>query len=351
MSREIHVVALGAWTPVGRTAASAAAAVRAGISRIQEHPEWVDAAAEPLYGAFDPTLSGDLQGGPRLLELTRCGLLSLAAELPRALPAAAPSLLLALPEPRPGWTSADDDAVLEGLRPLELPQLGRPRVAAVLRGHAGGLQAIEQAAQRIRDGREPVCIVGGADSYWQPQTLAWLSREQRLRVTGARSGFFPGEASGFVLLASDAARRQLGLPSLALLRAAHSHVEAVRVGSDEDCLGVGLAELLSRVAASGLAAGERIDELYGDLNGERYRTDEWGFALLRAAGSFRDPTASIHIPADAWGDVGAASGPLFVALASRAWARGYARGPLALAFAGSDSGARAAVLLERGSER
>ncbi|MCY0989475.1 hypothetical protein OV203_20210 [Nannocystis sp. ILAH1] len=350
MTLETHVVALGAWTPVGRTAASAAAAVRAGISRIQEHPEWVDAAAEPLCGAFDATLPGEVQGATRVLELTRRGLLSLASDVSRALPTAAPSLLLALPEHRPGWTGADDAAVLEGLHQLQLPQLGRPRVTAVLRGHGGGLHAIEQAAQLISDGHEQLCIVGGTDSYWQPQTLAWLNREQRLRSTGTRSGFLPGEASSFVILASAPARRQLGLPSFSLVRAAHSHVEAVRLGSDDECLGVGLAELFSRVASSGLPAGHLIDDIYCDLNGERYRTDEWGFALLRAAGFFRDPTKSIHFPADAWGDVGAASGPLFIALASRAWARNYARGPRALAFAGSDSGARAAVLLERGSE-
>jgi 3-oxoacyl-[acyl-carrier-protein] synthase-1 len=44
--------------------------------------------------------------------------------------------------------------------------------------------------------------------------------------------------------------------------------------------------------------------------------------------------------------VGAASGPLFVALAAAAAERGYARGPHHLVFASSESGERAAVLLQ-----
>lgn len=48
---------------------------------------------------------------------------------------------------------------------------------------------------------------------------------------------------------------------------------------------------------------------------------------------------------DAWGDVGAASGPLFVVLAVASGQRGYAHGRHVLAWASSDGGTRAALTL------
>ena len=73
---------------------------------------------------------------------------------------------------------------------------------------------------------------------------------------------------------------------------------------------------------------------------------EWGMALLQMKQDLFDGSA-YHLPVSSWGDIGAASGALFVTLAARAWARGYARGPLALAWAGSESGLRTAVVLRQ----
>jgi 3-oxoacyl-[acyl-carrier-protein] synthase-1 len=81
-----------------------------------------------------------------------------------------------------------------------------------------------------------------------------------------------------------------------------------------------------------------------DQNGEPYRADEFGFALVRLSERFSGGSDFLA-PADCWGDVGAASGPLFVALAAAAAERGYARGPYYLAWASSESGERVAALL------
>ena len=50
----IHVVSLGASTPVGRCAWSSAAAVRAGISGFGQHPYMIDTAGEPMRVARAP---------------------------------------------------------------------------------------------------------------------------------------------------------------------------------------------------------------------------------------------------------------------------------------------------------
>jgi len=56
-----------------------------------------------------------------------------------------------------------------------------------------------------------------------------------------------------------------------------------------------------------------------DLNGERYRSTEYTYALLRTEELF--VKTRVGHPADCWGDVGAASGPLFASLALPAVAR------------------------------
>ena len=83
----------------------------------------------------------------------------------------------------------------------------------------------------------------------------------------------------------------------------------------------------------------KADHLYCDMNGEPYRADEFGFATIRAGGLLKDPSA-FTAPADCWGDVGAASGPLFLVLIDAATRKGYAPGQILAAFTSSESGER-----------
>jgi 3-oxoacyl-[acyl-carrier-protein] synthase-1 len=80
------------------------------------------------------------------------------------------------------------------------------------------------------------------------------------------------------------------------------------------------------------------------MNGEPYRADEYGFTVTRTRERF-EAASEFVAPADCWGDVGAASGPLLAVLAVVAHAKRYARGGASLLWASSDSGERAAALL------
>jgi 3-oxoacyl-[acyl-carrier-protein] synthase-1 len=102
-------------------------------------------------------------------------------------------------------------------------------------------------------------------------------------------------------------------------------------------------------AVQGAVAGlrlpqEGVDLLYTDINGESYRSEEWGFVTLRTPSVWRSP--GYKAPSDSWGDVGSAFGALGGVLAVRAFARGYARGPRVMVVAGSDRGLRGAMLLQ-----
>jgi 3-oxoacyl-[acyl-carrier-protein] synthase-1 len=337
----LPVVAIGARTPVGLRAATSAAAVRCEIRRVFEHPFMVDGRGEPLRAGLDARLDATRLGGIRLLTLARSALQealrSLFAETAERPPV---DVLLCLPETRPGFTEANGTWIATELLHGLLP--GAPTLAAP--GHAGVIDALRAAAGALDSGRAEIVAIVGVESYLHPDTIDWLDADRRIAGEGNRDGFYPGEAAGCIVLANRSAQAALRRPTLATVRGVHSAHESISIRGEEEVLGHGLTAAVLGATASLQLPMEAVDDVYCDLNGERYRTDEWGFTLLRAGRAMR--TVGYHMPAACWGDVGAASGALGCVLAIRAWARGYAHGPRALVWGGSEHGLRAAAVLE-----
>jgi 3-oxoacyl-[acyl-carrier-protein] synthase-1 len=349
MTQGAHIVATAVRCAVGLTAESSAAAIRAGISRVAEHPFMVDAAGDPLSCARDPRIDATVLGAERLVVMAEHALREVLAKLTRSGAARAPiPVLLALPEPRPGFTAEHAAWLQQRLTARALPFIGEIVVQQVGVGHAGALSALRLAVERIRDGRDELCIAGGVDGYFDADTLDWLESELRLARADVRSGFSPGEGAAMLAVCSDAACAQLRLSPLARVRDVACTFEQRDPKSDAGLLGEALTEAVA-VATNGLRPPhELISDVYGDINGERARTEDWGFALLRTAERFRDGTAYVSAVGEC-GDVGAATGALGCVLAVQAWQRRYANGPRALVWAGSWSGLRGAALLEQGS--
>jgi 3-oxoacyl-[acyl-carrier-protein] synthase-1 len=217
------------------------------------------------------------------------------------------------------------------------------------RGHASGLMGIQAAAQSLSTGEREICVVAAVDSYHDPQTLESLDDLHLLMSAVNRNGFPPGEAAGACLLVSRPAADRYGLPVLGSVAAATTAFEPHGIRSDGVCIGEGLSDAL-KGAISGLRLPEEaITDTYCDLNGERYRNEERTYTVLRVSEAFVDVN-DCECPADCWGDVGAASGPLFASLAVAASRRGYAKGDHPVLWAGSESGHRSAVVLNLGHE-
>lgn len=345
MSPEIQINAVAARTPVGLALEPSAAAVRAGIKRLREHPLLLDASCAPVVLGLDGLLDPALYGAPRMLELGRSCLEQLIRKLPAEVLARQSRipLFVGLPEIRPGFSESDGRwlcaqlsqgpaiAVFANAEPLFL-------------GHAASLEALRQACEHLSKGGTELCVVGGIDSYVQPETLAWLDENRQLSSAKNRSGFVPGEAAGFALVSTRWASQCLGRP-LARVRAVHCARETKLIKRDVVCLGDGLCEAVSSVLGAACPSRPAIQTVYCDINGERYRSEEWGFVSLRLPCACADP-ASYEAPANCWGDVGAASGILFIGLAGQGWRRGYANGQEALLWASSEAGLRSAALLE-----
>lgn len=352
MTRRVHIVALAARTPVGLCSEATAAAIRAGICRVAEHPYLIDPVGSRLCCGFDFQIDPDLMGSERVLALARPALREVAAKLSANRPVDSVlhgnpvSLFLTLPEPRPGLGERELVQVGSLLASTKLPELP-VQVEALCNGHPGALAGLEAAQRAITLGECELCIVAGVDSYLDADALTWLSAERRLAHAEMRGGFAPGEGAAMVALASEAACAALGLRSLGCLVAArceHGGPDPEETGP----LGTSLTNVIRQVGARlcGRPGPVVIDDVYCDINGERSRTDDWGFALLRTAALFRDGSA-YRSPVAACGDLGAATAALNVVLAVSAWERGYASGPRALIWGASWGGLRGAALLER----
>ncbi|HET8706928.1 MAG TPA: hypothetical protein VFM46_11570, partial [Pseudomonadales bacterium] len=150
------------------------------------------------------------------------------------------------------------------------------------------------------------------------------------------------------LIATQPVAHRFGLSLLAQPVAATTAMEPNPIHSEAVSVGQGLSAVV-RDIINRLPQQELISLTYCDLNGERYRNEEFGYTLLRTQHGFRDAHDYLT-PADCWGDMGAASGILFIILAIQSKLRGYAKGPLPICWAGSESGQRAAVLLNLRAE-
>jgi 3-oxoacyl-[acyl-carrier-protein] synthase-1 len=304
VSLAIDVVAVGARTPVGLTAESSAAAVRAGISKYAEFP-FADPRGEPIAVAADARLDPALEGRDRCAPM----ILSVLEEIGEKLgeespPAGRRHVLLALPEARPGFSDGDAEWVVNAVRTHLRSTASDARVELVGRGHAGAIRAIEQAAQACTEARDELFLVAGVDSYLHAETFLWLERARRLAQPEIRNGFTPGEGAGCLVLANPEVRRRWRLPRLAVVRGVGTAREALLRDSDTGSFGVGMARAVEG-AVTGLALPrDGADVLYTDINGERYRSEEWGFVALRTPLVWK--SLVYEAPSNCWGDVGAA---------------------------------------------
>jgi 3-oxoacyl-[acyl-carrier-protein] synthase-1 len=304
----------------------------------------VDRLGDPMPAALDPVLDPGEVGHERFLAMGESALRETCAPLDGARPRPRLPLYLGLPETRPGFGERELETIRSGLARLEHLPVEASNVVISCEGHAAGLVGLAAAAERLRAGGDGMCLVGGIDSYMHPDTMEWLDEHRQLTGGRGRSAFVPGEGAGFCLLATGRAAKQYGLQPLAGLESVAVGQETRLIKTSDVCLGDGLTATVERAVHRLQIPDEMIDEVICDVNGERYRGEEWGFVCLRMSRYFRDPTA-YRSPADDWGDLGAASGPLFAMLACEARARGYAKGSRTMIWASSEGGLRGAAVL------
>lgn len=323
-----------ARTAVGLSWPSASAAVRAGITRLQGHPYMVNRDGEPYVVAAVPGLEPTSRF-ERCFELLR-SLVEDASPIADSVRGRL-AVWLSLPEGFDASSALFESAIRQGL--------GREGVSVhiVARGHASGLLAMHQCKTKIEAGNLDAAVLLGVDSYIDPDILEALDESGELMSDGNKFGFPPGEAAAGLIVAADSTLRNAGLPVLGRVVDVGLGVEAEPMGSEGVSTGVGLAAAIDG-ATKQFSAKHAVGRIYSDQNGQRYRDSDYVWATQRVRPVFTD-TSDFVTPAEAWGDVGAATSLLLVGLSLALAPHLRQRSPATLVYACSMGSDRAAITL------
>lgn len=345
MGSGLAILAAGAITPVGLTAAQTCAAIRAGISAYYESDFLLQGSDwEHVIAANVPLSPRPIDSKPngRLMALAQPALEQCIAQcgfIPHET-----ALLVGIPERDrldlfERWFSQNLEASLQ--RNLLAQFHATSQLFAL--GNVSVAVALRHASQLITQGAVRQCIVGGVDSLVNEADIARLERTWRLHREAESQGLVPGEGATF--LAVSAAPQSKGLCHISGI-GIDQEGAASTVLSDGHPTGKGLERALRKAVDDAGVCESAIGLRISDLNGERYGAMDSMLALSRF---YRTDRAGLPIwhPAECIGEAGAATGALLIQMAMRALTHGYApEGAIVMCEFSSESGLRGACVIQ-----
>lgn len=210
-------------------------------------------------------------------------------------------------------------------------------------GRAAGMEALHFAFTYLHDQPFDYLLLGGSDSHRDDTRLEPLAAANRLLAPGNKDGFVPGEAACFLLLTRHPHLAQQRNGQMIALHPPGMADEAGHLFSHETYRGDGLDQAFKKALLNQELGS--VHTVYTSLNGEHYWAKEYGVAHLRNREYFHDPVTVEH-PADCFGDLGAATAPVLIALAAEnLWK--YPKAQTHLAYSSSDGPRRGAVVVEK----
>jgi 3-oxoacyl-[acyl-carrier-protein] synthase-1 len=347
---EIVVTGRGMVTPVGHKTAQTCASIRAGITRLFESEEFrIPDERGSLTPVVCGAVSGITDGHRRYLRILRMAVPAFVEALSEAnisdTELEDSGLYLCLSEQdRPGMDNrAEQNLAVHMSRYIGIGNMSA-RTQIFNLGHAGMFFALEQAFKDILNGKYHRAIIGAVDTYLDEVTLKFLLDFDRLKTETNNKGFIPGEGAAFVVLETKQNATRRNVRSLARVEGACTTLEENTLYEDEPCKGDGLSKSIQGTLASLTDEGKLTGLVISDLNGERYRSLEWGLAMPRVLSNNQLSIAVWHT-ADCLGDAGAAVGTVNLCLGVTALDKGYAKTKNILLWGSSDYGDRGSAYL------
>lgn len=352
MPSEIVIVGIGMATAVGLGRSQTASSVRASIARLEESAlmSRANKVMEPFVLGCLPAdalpqlapellVSGDLR--PREARLARLGQAALVEALETYKESAPLRLLLGLSELE-SRLPLRADRVIDLLSVASGNRIDPSASRGFTKGRAAGLLAMKEGVDLLQAGSVRHVMVGGVDTHRDLYILGTLDMAGRVKSSLNLDAFIPGEGACFLLLTTMDVAKSSGATVLGVVIEVLGGKEPGHLGTDVPYKGEGLAALIQELIGQ---VGEiaPIADVYSSMNGEHYWAREWGVSYIRNKGAF-DAEFRFHHPADCFGDVGAASGPLLVGLAAMDFGRERSAAT-SLVYSSSDFGDRAAMLM------
>lgn len=322
-SQPLYLAALEVCSPLGLCAEVSCAEALAGALPFME----TDVEITPDDGVRAARLSLVLASAARAERMAALAATALSAHLEWISGAEAGQLgpvpvFLALPE---ASAAAGDDEGAALRRVIERTRAAlRPELDLQISddsfcrmGRAGFFAALADAARRVCAERCRAALVGAVDSLCDPATLRQLAAQGRALGPGNRDGVIPGEGAGFLLLLSSssagliAGGQELQLVAVSLAEEPHPFAQ-----SAEPNLGEGLTLAFRRLRTHESAGARRPRHVLSCQTGESFWADEFSLACLRNASLMPEPL-TVDLVASRFGDAGAATGVIQLAMAAR----------------------------------
>ncbi|BCH63512.1 hypothetical protein RvVAT039_07280 [Agrobacterium vitis] len=161
--------------------------------------------------------------------------------------------------------------------------------------------------RQVAEGEVPAMAIAALDSYMDAELLDILAINDRIYKRGTPHGLVPGEAAVIVMIGSNAAFPDAS--PVGTVRSAFNGFETENLSAPQGIIGRGLAKPLRQAFEA-----FQPDRFLVDLNGERWRSEDLGFALSGALIPDR-LLSDFETPLSNTGDCGAANGLVMTAFA------------------------------------
>ena len=220
-------------------------------------------------------------------------------------------LFLAGPEPLYTNVKVTTAKILTHIKMQTNANIDVPSSRYFATGRAGLIDAIDMAFRYFSATNAAYVVVGGVDSYLDAATLGNLDAEDRILAENVANAFAPGEGASFLLLRNPAINSNETQNETALFEPGIATEKGHRY-SGEPYLGKGLADAFRIAIANG--SGEKISTIFSTMNGENFFAKEFGVASIRNQSALHEKCKHEH-PIDCFGDMGAATAAVLIALA------------------------------------
>ncbi len=347
---KVYIAGMGMITPLGDSVEKTAAAVRAGISGYQVsdydnqqgQPITMAGVPEDIFADMDVQIDEGDYYCEQYDRIIKMAIFALQQTVDASGLAEPVPLILAMPEVLPDIKQMSTETLVTNLLNQGLP-IEVDTTRFINTGRAAGIQALDLAQRNLYDLDVDFVLVGGSDSYWHYPLLAQLDKSERLLAPESMNGFAPGEGAAFMLLTRHPEKAMVKDGHIVALHQPGVSEEAGHLSSEQPYRGDGLSDAFKQ--ALSIVPNKKINTVYGSLNGENFWAKEYGVAMMRNHRYFQDDTRLEH-PADCYGDPGAASGLILMAMAAENLLKQEGV-DTNLVYSSSDGAWRAAILMEK----
>lgn len=350
---KLYIAGIGMITPVGATAAMTNAAVKASISAYS-FSRFDSEDGEPIKMALIPDEVFDcietetsitlLEGNRYSARHDRISIMA-AVALQEACDGLSSdnSVPLLMAKSEYGYDQTDLSSFSENLASNgELWQIGDIS-RSIYSGRPAGIEAVSFIFDYLYEGVHDYYIVGGSDSFFDDELINKLDDDERLLYAHNPDGFAPGEAAGYLILTSKPELALVKNNAIIALTPPGISEELGHLNSKLPYKGEGLSLAFNKALID--CQQQKIKTIYSSMNGENFWAKELGVAQLRNKSALSEQVEIKH-PAENFGDIGAATSPVMIALAANdLWQAEKEK--VSLIYCSSDNAKRGAIVIEK----